>query len=58
MSQEKRTSSAVNSPKPLWNCTPSRSLKRHEWPSGSRFHSVASWGTYSPFVLAKPTRYS
>ena len=55
------TSSAVISPKPLWNCTPFFSLKVHIVPSGERVQLSARSGSTSavvtlPSLMAKRVR--
>src|SRR6266508_780760 len=57
-SQENRTSLAEKVPWLSWKGTPWRSFMRKDRPLGSRFHSVASCGTYLPVSASMPTRYS
>src|SRR5215510_10797916 len=52
------TSLAVNSPKPLWNCTPLRKKKVHSFKSGLACHFSARRGTNSPVLGSTSSKVS
>ena len=55
---ENTTSADVNSPYPLWNCTPLRRWKVHSLKSGLCSHFVASAGMGSPDLGSIPSSVS